>query len=188
LQARLDEKLRRKHEYEDQIEKLNSRLADRERRMSKLLERLGNNEKELQKVRRREEERDAALTRAVAESAERQSLLIASDRRAAALAEQLEAVRTTLRATDQGTGHYETAAQEEDTPWPRATVHEETTHLCFAPHAGSYTLVERSGPLPKPGDEISHPEYGGHRFVVSHVGRSPLPLDERMCAYLQALD
>lgn len=188
LQARLDEKLRRKREYEDQIEGLNSRLADRERRLSKLLERLGNHEKELQEVRRREEERDAALTRAIAELAERQSLLIASDRRAAALTEQLEAVRATLRATDRGVGHGETPAPEGNEPSPRAAVSEETTHLCFAPHAGTYTLVERSGPLPKPGDEISSPDYGGHRFVVSHLGRSPLPLDERMCAYLQALD
>jgi DNA repair exonuclease SbcCD ATPase subunit len=158
LQARLEEERGRQQEYEDQ----------------------------LQRLRRDEGEREAALSRAVAESAERQRLLLASDKRADALAEQLEAVRVTLGAADGG--ERGTVTAERENAQAASGVTERTTHLCFVPLGGSYTLVERFGPLPKRGDQVSDPEHPGLRFVVSRVGRSPLPLDERMCAYLQALD
>jgi hypothetical protein len=187
LQAKLEQELGRQQEYEDRLDRLNSQLVERDQRLSQLLERLDHHERELQRLRSDEGEREAALARAVAELAERQGLLLASDKRVAALAEQLEAVRATLRTADGSAGRNDVAAERETAHYATAQLGEETTHLCFVPLAGSYTLVERSGPLPKPGDQISDREYDGRRFVVSRVGRSPLPLDERMCAYLQPL-
>jgi hypothetical protein len=45
--------------------------------------------------------------------------------------------------------------------------------------------VGREGPAPQIGSEITLD--GGRRFVVSKIASSPLPTDERRCAYLEAL-
>jgi hypothetical protein len=57
-------------------------------------------------------------------------------------------------------------------------------HLVFVWKTSGYELSERSGEVPAPGSEV---EEGEQRFVVVRVGPSPLPADERRCAYLQPL-
>ncbi len=49
------------------------------------------------------------------------------------------------------------------------------------PRAGEYELLEREGAAPAPGQVV---ELEGESFVVSRVGRSPLPFDRRSCVYL----
>jgi hypothetical protein len=58
-------------------------------------------------------------------------------------------------------------------------------HLLFVPTGQRYQLVGREGPAPAIGAEIALE--GGRRFVVSKLASSPLPADERRCAYLEAL-
>jgi hypothetical protein len=58
-------------------------------------------------------------------------------------------------------------------------------HLLFVPTGERYQLVGREGPAPTIGAEIALE--GGRRFVVSKLASSPLPADERRCAYLEAL-
>ncbi|HEX2045746.1 MAG TPA: hypothetical protein VHF23_08980 [Gaiellaceae bacterium] len=60
----------------------------------------------------------------------------------------------------------------------------EGKHLLFVSKPSGYELVERDGEAPEPG---SHVELGddGVRFFVSKTGVSPLPQDDRPCAYLQ---
>ncbi|MGH3006018.1 MAG: hypothetical protein ACRDOS_09000 [Gaiellaceae bacterium] len=60
----------------------------------------------------------------------------------------------------------------------------EGKHLLFVSKPTGYELVEREGEAPEPGSEI---ELGddGLRFTVSKIGPSPLPQDDRSCAYLQ---
>jgi hypothetical protein len=57
-------------------------------------------------------------------------------------------------------------------------------HLLFVSKPSGYELVERDGEAPEPGSQV---EVGddGLRFTVAKVGPSPLPQDERPCAYLQ---
>jgi hypothetical protein len=57
-------------------------------------------------------------------------------------------------------------------------------HLLFVSKPSGYELVERDGEPPEPGSEV---EVGddGLRFTVAKIGPSPLPEDERPCAYLQ---
>lgn len=55
-------------------------------------------------------------------------------------------------------------------------------HLLFVPGAKGYALVEREGAAPGLGSCVEGEESA---YVVSKVGRSPLPLDSRPCAYLQ---
>jgi hypothetical protein len=56
-------------------------------------------------------------------------------------------------------------------------------HLVFL-HAGAgYELREAEGPPPQPGEELEPAP--GERFVVMKVGPSPLPRDERLCAFVE---
>ena len=58
-------------------------------------------------------------------------------------------------------------------------------HLLFISKPSGYELVERPGGPPAPGTEVEVGEDGSARFVVSKIAPSPLPGDERRCAYLQ---
>ena len=55
-------------------------------------------------------------------------------------------------------------------------------HLLFVSKPSGYELTEREGEPPVPGSEV---EDGETRFVASKIAPSPLPGDERPCAYLQ---
>ncbi|MBD0289844.1 MAG: hypothetical protein ICV74_01205 [Thermoleophilia bacterium] len=55
-------------------------------------------------------------------------------------------------------------------------------HLLFVWKASGYELAEREGDPPAPGSDV---EESSQRFVVVKVAASPLPGDERPCAYLQ---
>jgi hypothetical protein len=56
-------------------------------------------------------------------------------------------------------------------------------HLLFVTRPTGYELAERDGDPPAPGELVELDGEG--RFVVSKVAPSPLPDDERLCAYLQ---
>jgi hypothetical protein len=58
-------------------------------------------------------------------------------------------------------------------------------HLLFVPTGKRYLLMNMEGPAPTVGNEVSLD--GGQRFVVTKLAASPLPADERRCAYLEAL-
>jgi len=55
-------------------------------------------------------------------------------------------------------------------------------HLLFVWTPTRYELEERAGEVPAAGTEI---EEGDKRFQVVRVSPSPLPGDNRLCAYLQ---
>lgn len=57
-------------------------------------------------------------------------------------------------------------------------------HLLFVSKPTGYELRERDGELPAVGTVLDEED---GRMVVTRVGPSPLPGDERRCAYLQAL-
>ena len=56
-------------------------------------------------------------------------------------------------------------------------------HLLFVSRPTWYELAEREGEPPAPGQEIELDGQGS--FVVVKVASSPLPQDDRPCAYLQ---
>jgi hypothetical protein len=58
-------------------------------------------------------------------------------------------------------------------------------HLLFITRPSGYELAEREGDPPAPGDAVELD--GAGRFVVAKVAPSPLPDDDRPCAYLQAV-
>jgi hypothetical protein len=57
-------------------------------------------------------------------------------------------------------------------------------HLLFVSRPTGYELIERDGDPPDPGSEVQLEENGG-AFQVVKVAPSPLPQDDRLCAYLQ---
>jgi hypothetical protein len=59
-------------------------------------------------------------------------------------------------------------------------------YLLFISRPTGYELAEREGDPPTQGSEIELDD-GGGRFEVSKVAPSPLPQDDRLCVYLQAL-
>lgn len=58
-------------------------------------------------------------------------------------------------------------------------------YLLFISRPTGYELAEREGEPPEVGSEVELDEGAGDRFVVSKIATSPLPQDERPCAYLQ---
>lgn len=59
-------------------------------------------------------------------------------------------------------------------------------HLLFVPTSNGYRLFERPGETPPGSVEFEGEEFGlDGRFRVSKIVASPLPNDERDCAYLE---
>jgi hypothetical protein len=59
----------------------------------------------------------------------------------------------------------------------------EGTHLVFVMKPTGYELAEREGEPPAPGAAVELEGEGGS-FRVAKVASSPLPGDDRRCAYL----
>ncbi len=57
-----------------------------------------------------------------------------------------------------------------------------TACLAFAPTTDGYRLVALDA-LPEPGETIDVPEVGER--VVLRIGRSPIPADDRLCAFVE---
>jgi hypothetical protein len=57
------------------------------------------------------------------------------------------------------------------------------THLLFVSKPTGYELTEREGEPPTRGSSVEL-EANGRRYTVAKVASSPLPGDERRCAYL----
>ncbi len=58
----------------------------------------------------------------------------------------------------------------------------DVAYLLFVWKPSGYELRERDGDPPAVGDEVQEDEI---RMVVTKVAPSPLPADERRCAYIQ---
>jgi hypothetical protein len=54
-------------------------------------------------------------------------------------------------------------------------------HLLFVWSTSGYALREAAGEPPAAGDEV---EVDGRTLVVTRIGPSPFPHDDRPCAYL----
>ncbi len=54
-------------------------------------------------------------------------------------------------------------------------------YLLFVWNTAGYELREQDGDVPAVGSEV---ETDGQTLVVTKVGPSPLPRDQRLCAYL----
>jgi hypothetical protein len=71
--------------------------------------------------------------------------------------------------------------------WTSASVDgrelEASTFVAYASTPKGYQLVELDGDLPEVGQTIDLPDFG--ELVVTRIGRSPLPLDTRVCLFVE---
>ena len=58
------------------------------------------------------------------------------------------------------------------------------TYVLFVSKPTGYELREREGEVPSVGAQVDEDE---GRMIVTRVGPSPFPGDDRRCAYLQSL-
>ena len=58
-------------------------------------------------------------------------------------------------------------------------------HLVYAQLAERYVIVERDGDPPEQDAILELPEIGEGKLLICRIGRSPLPHDERPCAFAQ---
>jgi hypothetical protein len=183
-EERLEELLaRRRKELDAHAEQLHASIAELERREELLRDsrasvermlRLGTSdlearERELAAYLRELTERDQELARAEEELGQRRQELGAVELKRAAVERRERAVEAR---------EAELAEREAAAP----TVRDETepVELAFVPGT-QYALVELDASPLTPGLEL---EIENEVFVVTRVGRSPLPGDTRRCAYL----
>jgi hypothetical protein len=57
------------------------------------------------------------------------------------------------------------------------------SHVLFVPTGGGYVLVDRDGLPPRRAETVALSDPPGSFVVVKHA-QSPLPNDQRLCAYL----
>ena len=66
---------------------------------------------------------------------------------------------------------------------PEPEADEQGLFLAFVPNDSGYGLQELDGSVPAVGDALTMSNEDD--FVVTRIGRSPLPLDRRRCVYLE---
>ena len=71
-----------------------------------------------------------------------------------------------------------------DSPNGSVELYVEGPLLAFVPNGDGYSLHELNGVAPVVGEPVLFPDRDGE-FVVTRIGRSPLPRDGRRCAYLE---
>jgi len=179
----------RSRELEDQAMRFDRAMEDLERREALLrdmrasverLLRLGSTdlterEVELQELDREFAEREARLTEAETELNRRRSELGAVELRREAVEQRERA----LAAREEQLDAAAEARVDDGTPSDRGGL--SPVDLLFVP-GPEYRLVETDGTPLSGGADV---EVDGATYIVTRVGRSPLPGDTRLCAYLE---
>jgi hypothetical protein len=160
-------------------------LAEREVVIAELSGLLPTLDEERVRARQQAEDASAAL-------ADADARLAAQTARVAQLERELEEVGTALGRRVRRLAELEgelaearAAVEEEDGHAEEASTFAEEPrsagHLRFVLSAEGYEVSEWDGTPPRPGDLV---EIDGERLSVAKVSRSPLPNDQRPCAYL----
>lgn len=190
----IDELLaRRLHELEEHAARFEEAMRDLERReellrdMRASVERqlrlratdLTSHDAELEETRRELGEREARLQAEEVELTRRRSELGAVELKREALEARERAVEA--REAQIEAARAEQASSDVGTPPDEASPPTETSiELLFVPGA-AYRIVEAEPRRLERGDGV---EVDGVAYFVARIARSPLPQDERLCAYL----
>jgi hypothetical protein len=113
--------------------------------------------------------------------------LFRDSEREAELAQAQEAIRQIEQAATEKAAEIDRLEQAigqlngSEPPEPEPEI-EMTTYLVFAWTPGGYALHQADGEVPAVGARVS---VNGQEYAVAKLARSPLPADERRCAYLE---
>jgi chromosome segregation ATPase len=174
----LEEQAARFEQAMEDLERREELLRDMRASVERLLRRgttdLSEREVELQELGREFMEREARLTEEEAELSRRRGELGAVELKREAVEQRERA----LAAREDELAETEARPDEPDTGGNDAT---ETVQMLFVP-GSQYRLVETDERALSRGTAL---EVDGERYVVTRVGRAPLPGDTRRCAYLE---
>ncbi len=179
LERREEQTGRLRSAVEEMLRHGSAELDERHADLATLARELGEREERV-----RADERDIAVRKQELGAVELRRAAV--ERREEALAAREEALdrisaeltrrESELAAAEEALAH--SAAQDVDVPRNEP---EARAHIVYFPGAG-YSLEEHPGPAPEPGSVVV---VAGRPLVVARVGRSPLPGDGRLCAYLE---
>jgi hypothetical protein len=185
-EERLEELLaQRRRELDQHAEQLHASIAELERREELLRDSRASVERMLRLGTSDLEARETELTGYLRELSEREKLVAEAEEELGRRRQELGAVELKRAAVERRERAVEAREadldEREATSAVAATLAEPVSiELAFVPGA-SYALLELEAVPLTPGSEL---EIAAETFVVSRIGRSPLPGDSRRCAYL----
>ncbi len=169
-----------------QVDQLLNERADRSRRVAALEEKLGDREAELRIAEAKVAEAGVVLADRETQVRSQAAELKKQGAELDDLRTRLERGAAALEAAEERVAELEQRMSERATPQRRDGPDAES-HLLFVPGTTRYSMIERAGDPPPLGSEVAvFLGDGERRFLVSKLAGSPLPLDGRPCAYLQA--
>jgi hypothetical protein len=185
-EERLEELLaQRRRELDAHAEQLHASIAELERREELLRDSRTSVERMLRLGTSDLEAREAELTGYLRELTEREKLVAQSEEELGRRRQELGAVELKRAAVERRERavegrEAEVAEREVVAPAVAAPTEPEPIELAFVPGV-RYSLVELEAVPLTSGLEL---DVADETFVVSRIGRSPLPGDSRRCAYL----
>ena len=185
-EERLEELLaQRRRELDAHAEQLHASIAELERREELLRDSRASVERMLRLGTSDLEAREAELTGYLRELTEREKLVAQSEEELGRRRQELGAVELKRAAVERRERavegrEAEVAEREVVAPAVAAPTEPEPIELAFVPGV-RYSLVELEAVPLTSGLEL---DVADETFVVSRIGRSPLPGDSRRCAYL----
>jgi hypothetical protein len=186
-EERLEELLaQRRRELDAHAEQLHASIAELERREELLRDSRASVERMLRLGTSDLEAREAELTGYLRELTEREKLVAQSEEELARRRQELGAVelkRAAVERRERAVEGREAELVEREAVAPAvaaASTEPESIELAFVPGV-RYSLVEVEAVPLTPGLEL---DVADETFLVSRIGRSPLPGDSRRCAYL----
>ena len=147
-----------------------------------VLQRIDDVERHVAHVRERvdDDEASAALWRAVdgIQGRAGQALSLLGQ-----LGAQLEELESRMHATTKDEVEVPASASQESDPSPTPEPDPALGHVLFVHATEGYGIIPCNGPVPAAGSSVELE--AGEDAVVLRVGRSPLPGDERPCAFVE---
>src|SRR5262245_4306741 len=183
-EQRLEELLaRRREELDEHAGRLRESIAELERREELLRDSRASVERMLRLGTSDLEAREKELAAYLRELADRETELVQAEEELGQRRQELGAVelkRAAVERRERAVEAREAEVLERETAAPPLRPESEPVELAFVPGA-RYLLVELDSTPLTPGLEL---EVEDDVFVVARIGASPLPGDDRRCAYL----
>jgi hypothetical protein len=183
-EERLEELLaQRRKELDAHAQQLHASIAELERREELLRDSRASVERMLRLGTSDLEAREEELAEYLRELTQREKELTLAEEELGQRRQELGAVelkRAAVERRERALEAREAELEEREAAAPRIHPESEPVELAFVPGA-SYVLVELDATPLSPGLELEVEE---DVFVVTRIGRSPLPGDVRRCAYL----
>jgi uncharacterized coiled-coil DUF342 family protein len=171
-----------------EIERLTSEARDRNAELERLTSEAENRDAEIERLAGEAKSRNAEIERLTSEAGDRNAEIerLGDDIRGCdAEIERLRQENERLRAQ---AGRFATRLRSDQEPSDQRGETQApvpSSHLVFVQLDDGYELVECDGPPPSLATVLELPQLCEEDFVVTRLGRSPLPADTRSCVFVE---